>query len=48
MVYTCLQFISREREKGITVVQIGARTGYDQKACFYLVKVLLELNLVFV
>jgi oxalate---CoA ligase len=46
MAYTCLQFISRGREKGITVVKLGIKTGYDQKACFYFVKVLSELNLV--
>jgi oxalate---CoA ligase len=46
MVYTCLQLVTREREKGISVVDIGQKTGYDQKTCFYLVKQLLELDLV--
>ncbi|KAL0071703.1 hypothetical protein AAF712_000625 [Marasmius tenuissimus] len=46
MVYSALQIITRGREKGVTVVELGTRSGYDQKTCFYLVKQLLELNLV--
>ncbi|KAL0572575.1 hypothetical protein V5O48_009395 [Marasmius crinis-equi] len=46
MVYSALQIITRGREKGVTVVDLGTRSGYDQKTCFYLVKQLLELNLV--
>ena len=46
MVYTALQFITRGREHGITTVNLGKKTGYDQKSCFYLIKQLLELELV--
>lgn len=46
MVYTCLQLVTRGRDDGISVVDLGSKTGYDQKACFYLVKQLLELDLV--
>lgn len=46
MVYTALQFITRGREHGITTVDLGKKTGYDQKSCFYLIKQLLELELV--
>lgn len=46
MVYTALQFITRGRETGITVVELGRNTKYDQKSCFYLVKQLIELNLI--
>ena len=46
MVYTALQFITRGREHGISTVDLGKKTGYDQKTCFYLIKQLLELGLV--
>ncbi|KAH9050483.1 hypothetical protein EDB84DRAFT_1449184 [Lactarius hengduanensis] len=46
MVYTALQFITRGREHGISTVDLGKKTGYDQKTCFYLIKQLLELELV--
>jgi oxalate---CoA ligase len=46
MVYTALQFITRGREHGISIVELGKKTGYDQKTCFYLIKQLLELELV--
>lgn len=46
MVYTALQLIARGREHGMSVVDLGKKTGYDQKTCFYLVKQLTELNLV--
>jgi hypothetical protein len=46
MVYTALQFITRGREHGISIVDLGKKTGYDQKTCFYLIKQLLELELV--
>ncbi|KAG7098926.1 hypothetical protein E1B28_000821 [Marasmius oreades] len=46
MVYSALQIITRGREAGVTVVELGAQSSYDQKTCFYLVKQLLELNLV--
>ncbi|EGO01685.1 hypothetical protein SERLA73DRAFT_166216 [Serpula lacrymans var. lacrymans S7.3] len=46
MVYTALQFITRGRENGISVVDLGKKTKYDQKTCFYLIKQLVELGLV--
>lgn len=46
MVYTALQIITRGRDDGVTVVQLGAQSKYDQKTCFYLVKQLTDLNLV--
>ncbi|KAH8120510.1 hypothetical protein DFH11DRAFT_1685786 [Phellopilus nigrolimitatus] len=46
MVYATLQLISRSREAGISVLDLGRTTGYDQKTCFYLVKQLLDLDLV--
>nr|GAT43664.1 predicted protein [Mycena chlorophos] len=46
MVYTALQIITRGRENGITVVELGQRSTYDQKTCFYLVKQLTELDLI--
>lgn len=46
MVYTALQFIARGREHGISTVDLGKKTGYDQKTCYYLIKQLLELELV--
>jgi len=48
MVYTALQFVTRGRENGISVVDLGKRTKYDQKTCFYLVKQLLDLGLMYV
>jgi hypothetical protein len=45
MVYTALQFITRGREEGISVVDLGKKSKYDQKTCFYLVKQLMELDL---
>lgn len=48
MVYTSLQFIARGREQGISVLELGKKSGYDQKTCFYLVKQLVELDLVYV
>lgn len=46
MVYTALQIITRGRDNGVSVVQLGQQTKYDQKTCFYLVKQLTELDLV--
>ena len=46
MVYTALQLISRARAPGLSVVDLGKKTGYDQKACWYVVQQLLELDLV--
>lgn len=46
MVYTALQLISRGRSQGISVVDLGKYSGYDQKTCFYLVRQLIELDLV--
>jgi len=45
MVYTALQFITRGRDQGISVVDLGKKTKYDQKTCFYLVKQLMDLDL---
>ena len=47
MVYATLQLISRSREEGISVLEIGQRLGTDQKTCFHLVKQLLELDLMY-
>lgn len=44
--YWVLQIVCRARAAGITVVQIGATTHYDQKTVFYLVKKLIERDLV--
>ncbi|KZT06305.1 uncharacterized protein LAESUDRAFT_726133 [Laetiporus sulphureus 93-53] len=46
MVYTALQFISRGRDEGISVIDLGKKSGYDQKTCFYLIKQLVDLDLV--
>lgn len=46
MVYTALQLVSRSRDAGLTVVDLSKKSGYDPKACFYLVKQLLGLDLV--
>ncbi|KAF8589533.1 hypothetical protein K439DRAFT_1332462 [Ramaria rubella] len=46
MVYTALQLISRGREAGLSVIDLGKKTGYDQKTCFYLIQQLLALDLV--
>ncbi|TRM66006.1 hypothetical protein BD626DRAFT_613048 [Schizophyllum amplum] len=45
MVYSTLQVVTRGRENGVTVVQLGHTTGYDQKTCHYLVGQLLSLDL---
>ncbi|GLB36492.1 putative B-block binding subunit of TFIIIC [Lyophyllum shimeji] len=46
MVYSALQIITRGRDGGVTVVELGQQSGYDQKTCFYLVRQLTELDLV--
>lgn len=46
--YTALQIITRGRDTGVTVVELGRQSGYDQKTCFYLVRQLTELDLVYV
>ncbi|KAJ7102344.1 hypothetical protein B0H15DRAFT_814236 [Mycena belliarum] len=46
MVYSALQIITRGRDAGVTVVQLGQRSKYDQKTCFYLIKQLTELDLI--
>ncbi|EIW86464.1 hypothetical protein CONPUDRAFT_86434 [Coniophora puteana RWD-64-598 SS2] len=46
MVYSALQLITRGREEGISTVELGKKTSYDQKTCFYLIKQLQELDLV--
>lgn len=45
-VYTALQLITRGRGEGLSVVALGRTTGYDQKACWHIVRQLLDLNLV--
>jgi hypothetical protein len=47
MVYSALQIITRGRDNGITVVGLGQQSKYDQKTCFYLVRQLTELDLVY-
>jgi len=47
MVYSALQLITRGREEGITTVELGRKTKYDQKTCFYVIKQLVELGLVY-
>ncbi|EPQ61082.1 hypothetical protein GLOTRDRAFT_113540 [Gloeophyllum trabeum ATCC 11539] len=44
MVYTALQLITRGRENGISVMDLGKKSGYDQKTCHYLVNQLLDLD----
>ncbi|KAH9912240.1 uncharacterized protein BXZ73DRAFT_107525 [Epithele typhae] len=46
MIYTGLQMITRGRDQGISVVELGRKSGYDQKTCFYIIKQLVELDLV--
>ncbi|KAG9314611.1 hypothetical protein JVU11DRAFT_5415 [Chiua virens] len=46
MVYSALQLITRGREEGLTTVELGRKTNYDQKTCFYLIKQLVELDLI--
>lgn len=46
MVYSALQIITRGRDQGVTVVELGQQSHYDQKTCFYLVRQLTELDLV--
>lgn len=46
--YHVLQHVSRARAAGLTVVALGAATHYDQKTVYYLVKALLERDLVYV
>ncbi|KAG6891388.1 hypothetical protein C0992_007611 [Termitomyces sp. T32_za158] len=46
MVYSALQIITRGRDNGVTVVELGQQSKYDQKTCFYLVRQLTELDLV--
>ncbi|KIY52288.1 hypothetical protein FISHEDRAFT_35427 [Fistulina hepatica ATCC 64428] len=47
MVYTALQIVTRGRENGVSVVELGQKSTYDQKTCFYLVRQLVALDLVF-
>ena len=48
MIYTALQIITRGRERGVSVLDLGKKSGYDQKTCFYLIKQLVEIGLVYV
>lgn len=47
MVYSALQIITQGRDNGVTVVELGRKSKYDQKTCFYLVRQLTELDLVY-
>lgn len=46
--YVVLQHVSRARATGLTVVELGKVTHYDQKTVFYLVKALVERDMVYV
>ncbi|RPD63262.1 hypothetical protein L227DRAFT_544094 [Lentinus tigrinus ALCF2SS1-6] len=46
MIYTGLQIITRGRDRGVSVLDLGKKSGYDQKTCFYIIKQLSELDLV--
>ncbi|KAI0706049.1 hypothetical protein BC835DRAFT_1311874 [Cytidiella melzeri] len=46
MVYTALQLISRGREAGLSAVDLSKKTGYDAKACHYLIDKLVDLNFI--
>lgn len=48
MIYTGLQIVTRGREQGVSVLDLGKKSGYDQKTCFYVIKQLVELDLVYV
>jgi hypothetical protein len=45
-VYTTLQIVTRAREKGVAIKDLGPMTGYDPKAIFYQISQLIDLNLV--
>lgn len=47
MIYTGLQLITRGRDRGVSVLEIGRKSGYDQKTCFYIIKQLVELGLMY-
>ncbi|KAF9523601.1 hypothetical protein CPB83DRAFT_821291 [Crepidotus variabilis] len=46
MVYSILQIVTRGRDAGVSVVDLGKISGYDQKSCFYLVKQLTDMDMV--
>ncbi|KAJ3509802.1 hypothetical protein NLJ89_g5025 [Agrocybe chaxingu] len=46
MVYSTLQIVTRGRDNGVSVVELGRKSGYDQKTCFYLVRQLTEMDLI--
>ncbi|TBU34929.1 hypothetical protein BD311DRAFT_828299 [Dichomitus squalens] len=46
MIYTGLQIITRGREHGVSALDLGKKSGYDQKTCFYIIKQLVDLDLV--
>ncbi len=48
MIYSGLQIVTRGREQGVSVLDLGKKSGYDQKTCFYIIKQLVELDLVYV
>lgn len=46
--YTTLQVITRTREKGIAIKDLGPITKYDPKSIFYQIAQLVDMNLVYV
>jgi hypothetical protein len=46
MVYSTLQLITRTREAGMAIKDLGPITKYDPKSIFYQISQLVELNLV--
>ncbi|EIN13408.1 hypothetical protein PUNSTDRAFT_139959 [Punctularia strigosozonata HHB-11173 SS5] len=46
MVYSCLQLIARGREKGVSTIDLGKKTGYDQKTIHYLINQLISLDMI--
>lgn len=48
MVYCALQLVTRGRDRGISVVELGRKTRYDQKTCFYVVQQLERMELMYV
>lgn len=45
-VYTTLQIVTRTREKGVPIKDLGPMTGYDPKSIFYQISQLIDMNLV--
>jgi hypothetical protein len=47
-VYSTLQIITRAREKGVPIKDLGHMTKYDPKSIFYQISQLVDMNLVYV